>query len=331
MTIILADAEKDYLVCLADRLMSCIQGLRLDLCAHLNEIERTLKNCDERTLLIYNPADFADFKLSETCIRQKIERWMLIAGNTPAESGCHAFRRIGSSAPLVSEIRNWLAESGAAHQSDRFTMNTDSQKKNECQLHFVCSVEPSGYRPDHSRKVLLEMVMSHEKVIYLPLMPTYQMSCICSPGNGPSMSDLLLHLVSHDVLPEDLGQFLQPNPDGYLQFRPPDRSDDLVTCTSGTIRDLIVLIRNHVKKSVIDTVVMIDCAGLPFSSYSAVAVLCDTCQIILPERESFATQSARQETGRLLAELPSGCLIIGQNESYANLKTNNLSGEVYDN
>lgn len=311
MPIILADAEKDYLTCLSNRLATAIPGTRIQMCTQTDEINSIISNSPEPVLLIYNPADFSDFSKTGLCGSRQIECWSLINGNKSSTADQLTFRRIGPTAALVCQLRQWISDSpvickDVPPESSGLPL-TDVRP----QINFLCSLETVGCRPDLSRITLKNLVQAFDRVIYLPLMPTYQMSCVVKPDNGFTLTHLLLQLTGKEMDAQALGLYLQPNPDGYLQFRPPDRSDDLVTCSSETMRRLMLLIRKYTEKAYNPCAVLIECAGLPFSTLRAVAVLCDSCQILLPDRDCFATLAARQEASHLMADLPTGCRIIG--------------------
>jgi hypothetical protein len=312
MPIILADAEKDYLTCLSNRLLNAIPGSRIQLCTQTDEINLIISNSPDPVLLIYNPADFADLRSAEICSCRKIECWSLINGNKSSTVDQLTFKRIGPTTALVNQLRQWINDCQGVCDVDYPEPSGVTSTAALPQINFLCSLETAGCRPDHSRKTLKNLVQAYERVIYLPLMPTYQMSCTIKPDNGFTLSHLLLQLTGNDMDAQALGLYLQPNPDGYLQFRPPDRSDDLVTCSSETIRQMMMIIRKYTEKVFSSCAVLIECAGLPFSTLRAVAVLCDSCQILLPDRDCFATLAARQEASLLMADLPTGCLIIGQ-------------------
>lgn len=311
MEIILADAEKEYLEILEERLMHCVPGLNLKKCTQAIELNSLISNSGPGDLLIYNPADFIGLHLPDTDAGQRLSCWTLTTGKLMTSTPGRDFKRIGSTASLVSALRQWVDESGHNPEPEYAVVPAGDRTTASCRLHFSCCFEPTGYHPDHTRKRLAELARITERIIYLPLMPTYQMICMSMPDSGLSMTDLLLRMCGQIVKPDQLGLYLQPTPAGYLQFRPPDRSDDLVTCSPETLRNLIGLLREYLKIYPGTAAALVDCAGLPLSSYAAIAVLCDTCQIILPDRECFATRSARQEAGRLMAELPSCCKIIG--------------------
>ena len=300
MMIILADKENEYLNLLQKRLAVQITDITFTLCTHLEAILASDSISDSSWLCIYNSADFADLpKHFGNEDRRSRDFWPYNPGYTCEQRQQHLFR-IGSVDLLVEDIRQWLSrqkESGSASVSDSG-------------LHFLFCAEPAGYRHDISRGRLSQLVKSGHSVIYLPLMPTYQMSCLSNPSHGSSLSDLLLNLLANNVEALQLGHYLQPHPDGYLQFRPPDRSDDLLTCSAAVLRQLIVLLRSYLNQSTEKITILVDCASLPLASLSTVAVLCDVCEIHLPERDCFATEAARREIGYLLAELPPGCKIL---------------------
>lgn len=299
MMIILADKENVYLDLLKKRLSILIPDIEFVLCDSLEAILANASQPDSNWLCIYNSADFADLPkhFKEETSRAR-DFWPYDPGVARDEQ--QQLFRIGTASLLAERIRKWLPLPSETH----------SVSGSDSGLHFLFCAEPAGYRPDISRGRLNYLLKSGQTVIYLPLMPTYQMSCLSSAGHGSSLSDLLLQLLANNVETSQLGHYLQPHPDGYLQFRPPDRSDDLITCSSTVLRQLIVLLRGYLSQNPERITVLVDCASLPLSSLTAVAVLCDICEIHLPERDCFATEAARREIGYLLAELPSGCKIL---------------------
>jgi hypothetical protein len=238
--------------------------------------------------------------------------------------------RLGSVSKLVDFVRCWADSNTAAVREETnshgrceypsallvaengtlaATLGNDSSAEPQSGIHLLLSIEASGYRPEVSRLRLRELVNSGRKVIYLPLMPTYQMCCLSPPGLGPTLSDLLLQLPGQTVTPDLLGQYMQPHPDGYLQFRPPDRSDDLVLCNPDLLRSLIGMLRKRIMHDLDPFSVLVDCAGIPLASVACIAVLCDSCEVCLPDKECYATTAARREASHLLALLPSGCQV----------------------
>lgn len=176
-------------------------------------------------------------------------------------------------------------------------------------LRLILSVASSGYDKKQTRQCLADLVSHGYQVFYLPLMPTYQMTCLAEPGQGPNLSDLLLHLVGQDPGCDQLGRYCQQHPDGYFQFRPPDRTDDLVLCQPETLRLLIGKLRDYVLRQPPVTIAVIDCAGLPLGTVAVVAVLCDACHVSIAGGSGFAAEAARMEAGRLFAVLPTSCKI----------------------
>lgn len=299
MMIILADKENAYLQLLKKRLSMLIPDIDFVLCESLEAILANASQVGSNWLCIYNSADFADLPQHFEEKKSRVRDFWSYDPGVAREEQQQLFR-IGTVSLLAERIRKWLPLQSETH----FVSGSDSG------LHFLFCAEPAGYRPDISRSCLSHLMKSGQSVIYLPLMPTYQMSCLSGAGHGSSLSDLLLQLLANNVEASQLGHYLQPHPDGYLQFRPPDRSDDLITCSTAVLRQLIALLRGYLNQSTERITVLIDCAGLPLASLSAVAVLCDICEIHLPERDCFATEAARREIGYLLAELPSGCKIL---------------------
>ena len=76
------------------------------------------------------------------------------------------------------------------------------------------------------------------------------------------------------------------------------------------LRRLLTQVRNHVDSGDGRRTALVDCAGLPFASILNRGS-CDSCEIIMPDGESFAAKSARSEISRLIADLPPSTRIIG--------------------
>lgn len=204
------------------------------------------------------------------------------------------------------------AENLVQQETERTVCSAVDSKTVPQRLWLMVSICPAGYHAKRVKQRLRLFVQEGRQVVYLPLMPTYLMSCLVAPGQGPSLSDLLLHIIGQSVSSDQLGQYWQAHPDGYLQFRPPDRADDLVLCPPDTLRQLVRLLKEHLERQVNPMVALIDCAGLALSAIAAVAVLCDTCEIDLPKDQDYASEAARMEIGHLLASLPPGCEIKEQ-------------------
>ena len=268
-------------------------------------------------LVLYNREEFPEMpeQIARLDLAVPLAFWAILPAveNGQAEA-TQTFCRFGSVRELASRIKSKLAASLHGNPQAAWEISgSDPESKLEedriPSMLLLLSVYPSGYQPDFSRQRLGELVGSGRRIIYLPLMPTYQMACVANPGRGPSLSDLLLQLLGQNIQPSQLSLYWQPHPAGYLQFRPPDRSDDLVLCSPDILRQLAVMLRDKVTQEPDPCTVLIDCAGLPLASVAAVAVLCDQCEIGFPEDDSFASESAKNEVGQLLAKLPASCKI----------------------
>lgn len=188
--------------------------------------------------------------------------------------------------------------------SDR---SADCRTRNEIGL--VLGLDHSS-QPAWVQHKMMAWLREGRRVIYLALMPTYQMTLLTNPGQGPTLSALLLRLASQDpVLPAEMGIYLQPHPDGYLQFRPPERSDDLSRCDSRDLHQLVSLLREQIQSTAEPTVALVDCMAMPLHLATLLAVICDFCVIRLPEGSGFAAEAGRREVSLFLARLPPGCRI----------------------
>jgi len=310
--VVLVDAEKAYLDNLSDQLRSRLPDLEIIGCQTQEDLVSELAKPEKERLIYYNQADFPE--LADTINRLSPAICLPIAPSMIGQP------TVVKNDPLTSKNAVWRHQ--AVSDFVKIILHWQKTVKSKqagitCRVgvHFLFCADPSGYCAETSKSRLEKMLKEEQHVIYLPIMPTYLMRLICSAGTGNNLSDLLMHLACSDTPAIDLGHYLQPNPLGFLQFRPPDRSDDLVVCDTGTLRRLLTQVRNYVDSGDGRRTALVDCAGLPFASLSSIAVLCDSCEIIMPDGESFAAKSARSEISRLIADLPPSTRIIGIQKS----------------
>lgn len=182
----------------------------------------------------------------------------------------------------------------------------------------ICSMHLSFHDPNRRwllHQMRLELARGRQ-VYYLPLMASYQMQLTIEPDRcGPSLSDLML-AIHQECAPAaaNLGSYMQMHPSGYLQFRPPDRSDDILCCDPEVLRQLVHLLRTRTDEQNGDAIAWIDCFGLPMSTAVRIGVLCDKLAIDLPQSGEYFAREARRELGLLLARLPAGCSIVEVSE-----------------
>jgi hypothetical protein len=332
MLIILADAERVYVRVLQEQLAARLPECRFWSCCALDEWpDGDIQAKSREGLCLFNPLDFPDLPRRFSANGESFHCmfWSVQPGSQCGEQDCHKASqqvqliRLGTASAIAGQISKWLA-SAAAHStgepdqqpgSGLAKINAELPAVNQesagswagTSMMLLLCLDACGYRPDISRLRLRELTGSGRRVVYLPIMPTYQMACLSAPGQGPSLSDLMLRIFSRVAEPGEIGQYLQPTPDGFFQFRPPDRSDDLVVCSPDLLRDLVLLLRRWMTAS--PCTILIDCAGIALASVSCLAVLCDSCEFCLPEKDDFASVSARREISYLLGLLPASCMV----------------------
>ena len=318
MNVMVVDSEQAFTSNLISRLSRLLPEVQAS--GHTSDLDclASLKHSAVREcLIIYNQDEFPKMpaQIAQLDLAVTFEFWtiMQVAENSPVEAK-HIFYRFGSVKELAGRIKSKTTATGQNNQLDtrkKAEINPGSicERDRAPLMNLLLTVYPSGYQPEISRQRLGELVNSGRQIIYLPLMPTYQMACVANPGRGPSLSDLLLQLLGQNIHPSQLSQYWQPHPAGYLQFRPPDRSDDLVLCSPDILRRLAGMLRDKLTQEPDPCTALIDCAGMPLASVAAVAVLCDHCEIGFPEDDTYASESAKIEIGQLLAILPASCKI----------------------
>lgn len=310
MAVIIADTDKEYCIRLAAALNRHLPDICPIPCWNRAMLEDQIHGLHESTLLIINPMDF--FEIGDLSFEpgRVISRITLDSRNDDhgQRDNMPIIARTGSVVPLIGRIRLWLDEQSIRPGSE--TRSPSQEASEQGGLHFMLSLG-SGENCAGTNLRKLQRLKNHsEKMIYLPLMPTYQMNIIHEKCKGPSLSDLLLHLDGHEPASICIGHHLQPHRSGFLFFRPPDRSDDLITCHPDILRKLILSVKDYQRSQQEKTEVLIECAGLPLSAAAAAAVLCDTCEVQIGQGAGYSTQAARYEAARLLASLPASCRII---------------------
>lgn len=175
--------------------------------------------------------------------------------------------------------------------------------------------------PGHHRWLSRRMDEARQRgleVVYLGLKPSHQLTLIRSPGSGPNLTAALLRIEQGESLsPETIGHYLEPHPAGYWQFRPPERSDDILLASLPAVRTLVSLVRQRFLalrppgESVLDsTLLVVDVSGFTWQAIGVLAVLSDHLAIRMDLADTFAAQSSQRELSVLLAKLPASCTII---------------------
>ncbi len=166
-----------------------------------------------------------------------------------------------------------------------------------------------------TRAILAQEMNRGRRMVYLPIMPLYQMTDSFRRGPGQTLGDLLCLIASGD-LPEvrSMGQWLYFHERGYFTFHLPERADDLISCDTGTLRKLVHLLKRYARESREPSCVWLDTQGLPLEKLKALAALCDFIHLDIPSGSSSADLIARREVGILMAGLPGTCSIYEQGE-----------------
>lgn len=162
------------------------------------------------------------------------------------------------------------------------------------------------------KDLIKAQIKQGKRIYYLAIMPGWCMQLCCAPDlSGPDLSSLLLSIYQH-CPPEavKIGVYTQMHPDGYLQFRPPTRGDDLISCEPDHLRKMLMLIRQKVKSENSETICWVDCRDISMQTAGRLAAMCDHILLDLPTDDCYADMTARREAGLLLAGLPNSCSIF---------------------
>lgn len=323
MNFIIADADMDYTAALANRIHQINPALQIDRCHRSEDLQRLIaaqKEQQEQALFLYNKRDFVELaQLSQASV------WPEAWESCPMEEGqshgitdsttAFCFKRYDPVSRLTRQYHDFFyGQMRPAEEQDCLSKSIDQKgvfddQTSSCRLWCSTSFSPDVSRNHHKR--LHSLVQTGRQIIYLPLMPAYLMYAVRHVKQGPSLSDLLLEISQGTIKASDIGRFWYPQPDGFLCFRPPARSDDLVTCDSELIRRLVQLFREKIQSDPSGQMTgLIDCVSLPVSTLRSIAVQCDVCEFIWPDDDLYAAQSAQYEAASVMAALPAGCQII---------------------
>lgn len=198
----------------------------------------------------------------------------------------------------VSQLMNWLM--------NRLLQPPFLKAKELVGYLLAVNLGWSGHEAWISQQIALAQANGRE-IYYLPLMPTYRMTRLAKPGSGPNLTALILQLRNGAAVQvQDIGHYLEPHPDGYWQFRPPDGAEDLQDMPSSELRQLIDLIRQRKD----DALLIVDCQAISLKKVAALAVSAHQIAARFMAPVSWADQIAQRELTALLNKLPNSCSII---------------------
>lgn len=308
MRLIIFDAETIYADNLHNRLCACLADVSVSTCCGQDLHEIIEQNRSGPVLCLYNPRDFPDLpeKLSSCETGATWTLWRLLPGNLPPEEDSASFCRLHISA-ILKAIESWLTENSRELINKPSAVKQD-RKAEALELWLFFSLDRNRQN-SLVRDKLRQKLKSGYRTIYLALMPTYCMDLVIHPDSGPGMSDLLLQLLGSNLTADQIPRYWQPHPDGYLQFRPPDRSDDLVTCEPDMLRRMIRMLQQHLQADSQRAAVIIDCRSVPMLTVRTIAVLCSHCLVEMPDGSNFAIKAGQREINLILAELPDSCQV----------------------
>ncbi len=147
-------------------------------------------------------------------------------------------------------------------------------------------------------------------MIYLPLMPLYDMDFPFRTGSKDSLGSLLLTLKSGRMPAHDeLGNYLYLHNDGYYTFLCPERADDLICADNRSLRELTLLLKQFLETRVAPTHSLLDVSGMSLERHAMLAALCDYVVIETPSKKTDAALIAQQELAIFLSKLPTSCAI----------------------
>lgn len=317
--ILLIDRDPYYASRLAERLVHLLDRPVLAKPASHPRLALEIKALSENGIVVV-----ADPSLSESLQQEGLDgtsiHWVPWLDFMPAHARDFAtLYRLMPASKMAGILK---AQISAGENSQEAGLDIDSQQVTgqPVSLHLTIALD-LGWEghSDFVQNWLDQQRLAGHEVFYLPLMPNYRMKLVQAPGNGPNLTHLLLRLANGDALsPGELGPYLEQHARGYWQFRPAERSDDLVLADATWLKSIVILVREKIRllsggESIAPAQqprVLIDCQGLSFSRVAQIAVLADQLAVYLGPESDWASRCAQRELGELIARLPASCQIL---------------------
>lgn len=246
--------------------------------------------------------------------------------NTNESSFCSREHQTSISRPIQSDIRI-NEKTTKVYVVSRFTRASEIDAI--IRRHLIVGTSALTALHQHSNSIGTHLSFSHEAstrvtryvigkeqscghtVIYLPIKPLYKMESRFRRSHGLTIGDLIYRFSEGDI-PEisDMGQWLYMHEAGYYTYALPERSDDLITCDIGTLRQITNAWRDYTHTRSQPTTSWIDIEGMPLCKILELAVLCDFIYVDAPIGHSDKEGIARRELGLFMAQLPKECRIL---------------------
>lgn len=209
--------------------------------------------------------------------------------------------------PLAADNETRADEKNERDTSPNYETNEQQSGHHSlgCLLYFS--------RAERSRAITTILNSGKKKaydMIYLPIMPLYDMTFPFRTGSKDSLGSLLLTLKSGRTPTHDeLGNYLYLHNDGYYTFLCPERADDLICADNRSLRELLLLLKQFLETRAAPTHSLLDVSGMSLERHAMLAALCDYAVIETPSRKSDAALMAQQELAIFLSKLPTSCAI----------------------
>jgi len=236
--ILLIDRDPYYASRLAERLAHLLDRPILSKPAHHPRLAREIEALAEHGIVVV-----ADPALSSMLRQEDLDglaiHWIPWQEFMPAHNrDPTALHRLMPASQMASILKELLPD-GETGQNNQ--LNQSSGDLVPLYLTVALDLGWEGHLAYVQNWLDQQLNAGHE-VFYLPLMPNYRMRLVQTPGNGPNLTHLLLRLANGDALsPGELGTYLERHDKGYWQFRPAERSDDLMLADATWLKAIVVL------------------------------------------------------------------------------------------
>lgn len=333
-SIIIASNDHNYNILLANKLESYYrQSARIEIFADSSNEEVTgcqqAETVSDRKMIMFLGTAIDGCKREcENCRSQKNCRtYQLLNGPASANAQARFFFESGrnckstlakddtvkwpaSITTIINLLETMISEDSA--ELNESIPEVPTAENNEDEGTICMRLQLSGESINNLKEIIKKQIGQGIKVYYLAIMPGWLMHLCCTPDTaGPDLSTLLLSIHQRCQPEADkIGVFAQLHPDGYFQFRPPARADDMICCDPEHLRKMLTMIRRKVKSDGSNTFCWVDCRDISMLTAGRLAALCDHLLLELSSGEDFASASARREAGLMLAALPNSCGIF---------------------
>ena len=173
---------------------------------------------------------------------------------------------------------------------------------------FIFSTSDRFY---YLSNLLFRQANQGKKIFVLPVKPAYNWQYDADFHDGPTLSDYLLQLEGGiSLTADDMGHLFERQKSGLFLPRPGSSADDIYSCDSCDLIELVSLFREFIKGDSEDTVGIIDIESISFNLAKNISFMSDISLMDIPRNNDFGSDRAKEKIAGFLAEKPESTSFI---------------------